>query len=220
MRLSVLACCLIAAFPVGQPALAGTWNLPPADYTYSAAPPCLEDAEKAQRPLRPGGAVYKVCADQMAHFASAIADARAAKKLLIVTVGATWCPWCAALQRLMPGPEFFGRTGDPIDWAKTFKHIEIGVSTTHKGKNLLIPSGDAVVQHLLALSGGVKLRAIPFIFVIDPEQPQRVFARNTMDLSDFSKGQQDMSGFRKAIAEGHAYLTTPAAPPPAKTPGK
>jgi hypothetical protein len=220
MRLPTFACCLVAALPVSQPAAAETWTLPPAGYTYSAAPPCLEDAEKAERPLRPGGAVYKVCNDQMAYLASAIADARAAKKLLIVTVGATWCPWCAALQRLMPGPEFFGRTGDPIDWAKTFNHIEIGVSTTHKGKNQLIPSGDAVVQHLLPLADGVKLKAIPFIFVLDPEQPQRVFARNTMHLSDFSKGQQDMAGFRKTIAEGHAYLTAPPAPSPAKTPDK
>ena len=41
--------------------------------------------------------------------ARSIEEAKAEGKLLIATVGATWCPWCAALQRAMPGPEFFGR---------------------------------------------------------------------------------------------------------------
>jgi hypothetical protein len=150
-----------------------------------------------------------VCEDQVAYLEKSIEEARREGKLLVATVGATWCPWCAALQRAMPGPEFFGRKGDAIDYAKTFKHIEIGLSTTHNGKNALIYSGDTVVKALLARSGGVQLEAIPFIFIIDPAQPNRVFARNTKDLSDFATGGQDMAAFRRAIAEGHAFLTAP-----------
>lgn len=190
-------------------ATAQSWQLAPPGYTYKPATPCLDDPVRASKPIRPGGAVYRVCEDQVAYLAASIADARRDGKLLIATVGATWCPWCAALQKAMPGPEFFGRKGDPIDYAKTFKHIEIGLSTAHNGRNALIYSGDAAVKALLARSGGVMLEAIPFIFIIDPAQPDRVFARNTKDLSDFATGAQDMAAFRRAIAEGHAFLTQP-----------
>lgn len=182
------------------------WSLAPEGYVYRPATPCLDDPVRASKPLRPGAAVYRVCEDQIAYLTQSIEEARREGKLLIATVGATWCPWCAALQRAMPGPEFFARKGDAIDYARTFKHIEIGLSTTHNGKNALIYSGDAAVKALLARSGGVQLEAIPFIFIIDPAQPKRVFARNTKDLSDFATGAQDMAGFRRAIAEGHAYL--------------
>ena len=187
-------------------AAAQGWEIAPAGYVYKPATPCLDDPVRATKPIRPGGAVYKVCEDQVAYLKQSIEEARRDGKLLIATVGATWCPWCAALQRAMPGPEFFGRKGDAIDYAKTFKHIEIGLSTTNKGQNALIYSGDTVVKALLARSGGVQLEAIPFIFIIDPAQPDRVFARNTKDLSDFSTGGQDMAAFRRAIAEGYTFL--------------
>lgn len=191
-----------------QQAGAQTWSLPPAGYTYQPSAPCLEDPVKAVKPLRPGAAVYAVCDDQMATLASAIEQARKNGRLLIVTVGATWCPWCAALQRLMPGSEFFQRQGDPLDYRKSFDHVEIGVSTSHKGKNALIPSGQAVEQNLMARSGGGRLTSIPFIFMIDPAQPDRVFQRATHDFADAAKGEHNMAGFRKAILEGHAYLTS------------
>ena len=201
---AAIAAVLFAA--ASQAASAQSWKIAPDGYAYKPATPCLDDPVRATKPLKPGGAVYRVCEDQVAFLEQSIEEARREGKLLIATVGATWCPWCAALQRAMPGPEFFGRTGDAIDYAKTFKHIEIGLSTSHKGKNALIYSGDAAVKALLARSGGVQLEAIPFIFVIDPAQPDRVFARNTKDLSDFATGAQNMAGFRKAIAEGHAFL--------------
>ncbi|MGE0766536.1 MAG: TlpA family protein disulfide reductase [Hyphomicrobiaceae bacterium] len=196
----------LLAVLVSTTASAQVWKLAPDGYVYKPATPCLDDPVRASQPIRPGGAVYKVCEDQLAYLTQSIEGARQEGKLLIVTVGATWCPWCAALQRAMPGPEFFGRQGDPIDYAKTFKHIEVGLSATHKGRNALIYSGDAAVKALLARSGDVKLEAIPFLFIIDPTQPERIFARNTKDLSDFATGQQDMAGFRKAVAEGVAYL--------------
>jgi hypothetical protein len=193
---------------VSTGASAQGWNIAPEGYAYKPATPCLEDPVRAVKPIRPGGAVYRVCEDQVAYLKQSIEEAEREGKLLIVTVGATWCPWCAALQRAMPGPEFFERKGDAIDYAKTFKHIEIGLSTTYQGRNALIYSGDTAVKGLLARSGGVELEAIPFIFMIDPKRPDRVFARNTKDLSDFATGAQNMAGFRKAIAEGHAFLTT------------
>lgn len=185
------------------------WSLPPAGYTYKPSPPCLDDPIKAEKPLRPGAAVYAVCKDQMPILSNAIEQAAKDGKLLIVTVGATWCPWCAALQRLISGPEFFERKGDALDYRRTFNHLEIGVSTTHKGRNALIPSGQAVEQNLMARTTYGQLDSIPFIFILDPAQPDRVFARHTRDLSNSGTGEQNMAGFRKAILEGHAFLKAP-----------
>ena len=190
----------------GSHALAADWSLPPAGYTFQASAPCLDDPVRAVKPLRPGAAVYAVCDDQMLVLAGAIEQARKHGRLLIVTVGATWCPWCAALQRLMPTAEFFERKGDALDYRQTFNHVEIGVSTTHKGKNALIPSGQAVEENLMARAGGGKLTSIPFIFIIDPAAPNRVFARHTRDLSNTTTGEHNMAGFRKVILEGHAFL--------------
>lgn len=197
---------MLLAVTGAGPALAQDWALPPKGYAYKPSAPCLEDPVRAAKPIRPGAAVYAVCDDQMALLVAAIDKARRDGKLLIVTVGATWCPWCAALQRLMPGPEFFARQGDRIDYRRTFDHIEIGVSTTHKGRNTLIPSGQAVEENLMARAGGGELTSIPFVFMIDPVRPDRVFSRHTRDLSDFAKGEQNMAGFRKIVLEGHDFL--------------
>ncbi|MBS0241911.1 MAG: hypothetical protein JSS20_07020 [Proteobacteria bacterium] len=199
-----LAVLLLAISTVA--ASAQGWQLPPLGYSYQVAAPCLDDPVRAVKPLRPGGAVYKLCDDQVAYLAASIEAARAEKKLLIVTVGAAWCPWCASLQRQMPGPEFFGRAGDAIDWAGTFRHIEIGLATTHKGRNAAIPSGQSAVEALLKRSGGVKIEAIPFVFIIDPEQPDRVFAANTKELSDEATGTENMARFRELVAGGYQYL--------------
>lgn len=208
LRRLVVAALVLAVTGLG--ASAQSWKIAPEGYAYKPATPCLDDPVRASKPLRPGAAVYKVCEDQVAYLEQSIEEARREGKLLIVTVGATWCPWCAALQKAMPGPEFFARKGDAIDYASSFKHIEIGLSTSHKGKNVLIYSGDSVVKALLAKAPGVELEAIPFIFMIDPAKPDRVFARNTKDLSDFASGGQNMAAFRKAIAEGHTFLKGPA----------
>ena len=53
---------------------------------------------------------------------------------------------------------------------------------------------------------GAKFDAIPYIFIIDPAQPGRIFAHDTKDISDNATGQQNMAGFRRIAAEGQAFL--------------
>lgn len=174
-------------------------------YTFEAAAPCKEDPERAAKPSRPGQAVYDVCADQMAIYQAGLKAAEQSGKLLLVTFGATWCPWCAALQKAMPTEELLGRKGDGPDLGATFHHIEIGLSTLHKGKKADIPSGEAVLNHVLAKAPGVKIRAIPFVAVIDPKQPDKAFARNIDDIAK-ADGTHDMARVRSLLGDASAFV--------------
>ena len=179
-------------------------QVPPAAYTFTPAAPCLEDAVRAAKPSRPSDAAYRVCDDQMALLAQGLADAKAAGKLLLVKFGATWCPWCATLQKLMPTAEVLGRKGDKLDYGATFLAIEIGLSTVYKGKKADIPSGEAVLAWTLQRAPGVKVRAIPFIAVIDPANPERVWARNLEDINQ-AEGKVEAPKLRALLVEAHTF---------------
>ena len=92
----------------------------------------------------------------MALLAKGFADAKAQGKLLFVTFGAPWCPWCANLQKLMPTAEILAAKGEAIAYDRAFHHIEIALSTLHKGKIVPIPSGGATLDALLARAPAAK----------------------------------------------------------------
>ena len=186
--------------------------LPPAGYRFELPVPCREDAERASKRARPNDAVYEVCADQMSVFARAMAEAKARDKLLLVTFGATWCPWCSTLQKAMPGGELLGHKSAALDLGKAFHHVEIGLSMLHAGKKADIPSGEAVLAHVLKSAPGVKVRAIPFLAVIDPKDPARVFARNMDDVA-MKDGSHDLPRVRQLFTEAHAFVTGKGSPP-------
>lgn len=195
-----------------SPQAVRTGSFPPAGYVFKAPASCEEDAEKAKKALRPGQATYAICADQMALFNQALAEARASGQLLLVTFGATWCPWCASLQKRMQGDELLGHKGDGIDYGATFRHIEIGLSMIEKGKKAGIPSGEAVLEAVLARTAGVKIRAIPFVAVIDPKHPERVWARNIDDIAT-KDGSHDLDRLRALLREARAHVLGQAAAP-------
>ncbi|MEZ5851074.1 MAG: hypothetical protein R3D68_10550 [Hyphomicrobiaceae bacterium] len=178
---------------------------PPRDYVFKPAAPCIEDKVRAAKPVRPSDARYAVCEDQMALLAKALAEAKASGKLLLVTFGATWCPWCASLQRTLPGAALLGHKDTTLDYGAAFHHAEIGLSMVWKGKKAEIPSGEATLKHVLAMAPGVKIRAIPFMAVLDPAKPGRVFARNTDDVAK-ADGSHDTAKFRALLLEARAYL--------------
>lgn len=197
---------LAAVLLVSVSGVSKSQTAPPSGYTFTKAAPCVEDAERAAKPLRPTDAKYDVCADQMAIYTKGLADAKASGKLLLVKFGATWCPWCATLQRAMDGPELFGRKGDGLDLATTYHHVEIGLSMIHKGKKEVIPSGEAVLALILKSTPDVKIRAIPFVAVVDPVNPSRVFARNIDDVAR-KDGTHDLVRVRQVFIDAHAVVT-------------
>lgn len=202
LRASVI---VIVTLGLGLPAAALGDPLPAAGYAFKVPGPCIEDAARAAKPTRPGLAAYQVCADQMALFGTAIAEARATNRLLLVVFGATWCPWCASLQKAMPTAEVLGRKGEALDYGGAFLYLEIGLSMLEKGRRLEIQSGAAVLDFVLARAPATRFRAIPFLAVIDPTDFSRVFARNTDDIATKSGGH-DLASFRALLREAHAYL--------------
>lgn len=200
--LALLSTALLAG---ASPAAAAEWSIPPAGYVFEQTPACLENAEKAAKPSRPGQAVYAVCEDQMAVLAAGLADAKAAGKLLLVTFGATWCPWCASLQKHIRTAEVLQATGGPVDLGKVFHHVEIGLSTLHKGQQSKIPSGDAALKLILEKADGVKIRVIPFLAVVDPADTARVYARNLDDVMK-KDGGFDFGQVRGILVEAHDHV--------------
>ena len=62
-------------------------SIPPADYTYKAAEPCLDDAVRASKPARPSDAVYRLCEDQMAVLLRALTALKGQKVLAFAGIG-------------------------------------------------------------------------------------------------------------------------------------
>lgn len=214
---SVISAAGLAVLATGFLPLPATaeWAIPPPSSRFAPLPACIADPVRAERPARPGAAVYRICSDQTALFAGALAEARATGKLLLVTFGATWCSSCAGLQRRIKTPDVLGHAPDSIDYGASFHHLEIGVSATEKGQKVALPSGEAVLQLVLARAPGVKLRAVPFLAVVDPTRPERTFARNLDDLE--TRDGIDPARFRAVLAE--AYAAVRAGAPSSAEPG-
>jgi thiol-disulfide isomerase/thioredoxin len=150
-------------------------RLPPPDYQFSPAPGCTRQQKFQPR-------IYDDCADQMSLFQRARAEAFGAKKQVLVVFGANWCPSCRTFKTLTESPDFVSRPfkGKPL--AERLHMVEIAVSRLHEGKVASVPSGEAVLNGVLAARPDLKQRTIPFIAVIDPITG-RISARNLDDLA-------------------------------------
>lgn len=198
---------------ISTSAHADAWIAAPANYTYAPIARCADAAAAA---LKPNEARYEICTDQVAVFDRALTRARAAKKLLIVDFGATWCPWCRSLQAQCPSAALLGHKSPTVNLADAFDIVEIGISTMHAGRRIDVPSGQAVLGEVLAAAGGVKLRAVPFLAIIDPNDRSKTVARNLDDFEQQANGQHDPKRIRDFLIETHAYIrhgkTAPAEP--------
>lgn len=190
------------ALPAAQPS---PWTVPPPAYAFTAPAVCSTDPARAGKPTRPNHAAYRVCDDQMELFRQALAEAQAGGRLLLVSFGATWCPWCASMQRHLAGNALLAGRAGGVDLATAFHSVEIALSTLDKGQKADVPSGEAVLALVLRQASGVKVRTIPFLAVIDPADATRVFARNLDDVATRS-GDFDIDRVRTVIADSHAVV--------------
>lgn len=192
-QLRLILALLIATAAAARPAVAdpstplSAWPAtPPPGYTYAAADGCPLDplsltADLARR--TPREAIYPVCADQMALFADTLAIARSQGRLVLIEFGATWCPWCRTLSGQLAGSQILASTQDQRTLGDDFLILKIGISTLSKGRRAGIPSGEAVLERVLAHAPpAAKLRALPLLAVVDPAAPARTVVRNIDDL--------------------------------------
>ena len=138
-----------------SPAAADPLVVPPAGYAYSPASGC---------PFP--GVVYQACEDQMQRFASALEAAKAQDKVLLVVLGADWCPWCRALDKMLPSDKVLGHKDEKFDFAARYALVNIAVSASSKGKHVRVPSGEAVADLVMARAGGKKPPGIPYFLIV------------------------------------------------------
>jgi thioredoxin 1 len=194
----MLVALALSVIPVHSAARADAWTVAP-----TASAPPARCADPAAAALKPNEARYPICADQIALFSQALDQARRENKLLIVDFGATWCPWCRSLQAQWPA----------IDPASAYHVVEIGLSTMHAGRRLDVPSGQAVLTHVLATTNGVKLRSVPFLAVVDPGDRSRTVARNLDDFEQDGAGRHDARFIRAFISAAHDHIRNGTAAP-------
>jgi thiol-disulfide isomerase/thioredoxin len=160
------------ALAVAQPAVADL-RLPPPGYTFTPAPGC----DRPSRQVK----LYDDCADQMALFLRARAEAYGAQKQLLVVFGANWCPSCRSLKSTISSPRVMDRVFKGTALKDRVHVLEVAVSLLHQGRVTAVPSGQAVLAAVLMAKPGVRHRAIPFMATIDPVSG-KVSARNLDDL--------------------------------------
>jgi thiol-disulfide isomerase/thioredoxin len=107
--------------------------------------------------------VFKVCRDQKGALAEALEAAKRDKKLLVVSVGAEWCPWCHSMHGILGSPEFSKNT------AGKFAVTDLALFQEREK----LPSGLSAMNQLLQMAGGKdKFKGIPMLFVANPVSGQ------------------------------------------------
>jgi thiol-disulfide isomerase/thioredoxin len=189
---------------------ADTWSLPPQNYAYAAIARCTDPAAAK---LQPNEARYEICTDQMMLFKAALEKARADNRLLIVDFGATWCSWCRSLKVQWPTPALLGHNRSGLDLAAIFHVVEIGISTLQAGRQHDVASGHAVLDQVLATTPGTKLRSVPFLAVVDPNDRSKTVVRNLDDFELERLGRHDPASIRAFLVQAHAHMRQGAAAP-------
>lgn len=180
------------------------WTVPPATYRYEAAQ-CPETGV----PQR----IYRPCEDQMALLAAGLEEARREGKLLLVKLGANWCPNCRALHKQLTGPEPANVLGPSSRLAKTFHVVEIATSALVEGRVKPVPSGEAVLKLLTAAAPDTKVRAIPILAFLDPARTNRVFLRHVDDLVPRGQTAADPKQLGDMLQAAEQSIRQGAAPP-------
>lgn len=139
---------------------------------------------RAQAACDDAGKIYRVCSDQGKILDQAAQTARAQGQLLILVIGAEWCPWCVSLHGLLK--ERY--EGMPV--------AEIALYREHDR----LPSGERVQAQLMKGAGLKKEpRGIPQIVVYDPKTQRAVFI-DTGDLEQNTATQKGHDPAKVAAA--------------------
>lgn len=177
---------------------------------YQAAPGCPETPSAMVRPAGqpPPAARYAVCADQVELLRAAIKSSAERRRLLLVVLGASWCPWCGALQRQLEQGEI-ARHARGLD----FDVLDLALSTTSKGAMVAVPSGLAAREALIGRELSQRRWSYPAVVLIDPRGPRRLVARNIDDFAREKEGRYDAMRLGAMLVAAKAHVETGTAAP-------
>lgn len=195
--LTAVSALLVAGLAAASPVRADPLVVPPAGYTYAATQGCPFD-----------GVAYHACEDQMQLFATAMAAAKSQDKVLLVVLGADWCPWCRALDKMLPTDKVLGHKDEKFDFSARYAIVNIAVSASAKGKRVRVPSGEAVADLVMAQAKAKRPNGIPYFMIVEPKSGG-VIHRKTDDLEDpfdNKSSGHDPEKLREALKDAYAQL--------------
>ncbi len=125
--------------------------------------------------------IYKTCGDQKAPFAAAVEKAKRENKIIMITFGADWCPWCRSLHAVLSGSEFKKllakeKIGDK-SLAAQITFANIGVSHRVGDDREAVLSGREIFAQIAldTKSGEQKIDGMPYLVFYDPAKGKAVF---------------------------------------------
>jgi thiol-disulfide isomerase/thioredoxin len=132
-------------------------------------------------PCNDHGKIYKVCSDQEATYQNKLSDAKAQNKMLVVVLGADWCPWCVSLHKMLGSPRF-GK-----GFSGKYELVDVGV---YNGK-VKVPSGDTILNHLKDQAHYArKIDGIPVLVLVNPQNEKAVL----IDTEPLEKNTETKKG--------------------------
>lgn len=131
--------------------------------------------------------IYKTCGDQKAAFKEVVARAKKEEKVLFITFGADWCPWCRSLHSVTHGERFQNLLasekfkGKPLSEKLILYHI--GVSHKMGDKRERVPSGFELFDEIArkTKSGEQQIQGIPYLVFYNPAT-NKAFFRDSGNL--------------------------------------
>jgi thiol:disulfide interchange protein len=144
-----LATAVLLAFPASAQPGPGVAPAAQAKPSTAAGPgPGIAGTAVQPKPRAPR--VYDETADAKADVAAAVAKAKEEKKRVLVTLGANWCGWCRALDRLFT-------TDEKVAAALSKSYVPVKVDVGRMKKNL----------DLAATWGADPKKGVPLLVVLD-----------------------------------------------------
>jgi thiol-disulfide isomerase/thioredoxin len=143
---------------------------------------------------------YKICSDQSVPYKSTLEKAKAEGKLVLLSFGADWCPWCQALHK------FYGTPAFRKDFDSRLAIDEVGVYR-YDGR-VKIDSGMNILKGLVE-SNGKDMKMVdgyPFLVMVRPSDKKAVFIA-TGGLEDNTHGKgHDPAKVKAALNNAIAQL--------------
>lgn len=156
-------------------------------------------AQESGGPCSDKGKIYKVCQDQGDILARAIKQAKATKgKMVLLTFGANWCPWCVSLDKLFNDKKFMQPFAE--------KYLPASIALYQKKQKL--DSAVKIIEHIKKVNkSSFAVKGVPFLVVLNPRTDKAVFL-DTEKLEKNTKTSKghDQQKVAQALEEAYSQV--------------